>query len=222
MPMNPNSLAILASVVWAVPGTADWTEARCDIYPKGSDHADKMTPCTFGQRQGAVTITRSDGVTHDLTPVGDKPGNYRDQDGRPAYRQSGLGTEGLIFRLADESVYVYWNTAALHPSEEDNPTAPFSTKFAGGDYDATTLLRCKAATDSEYGNCPAGILRMEDRRASIVIQSQLGERFTLNFMTGYVNAANHQVEARLEGDTWIVTLDNGEVYEVPMAAIEGG
>ena len=178
-----------------------------------------MIPCVFAQRQGAVTIARDDGVTHELVPVGDAPGNFRDQDGRLVYRESGgLGTAGQIYRFEDESVYVYWDTSALNPSEEDNPTAPFSTK----NYDATTLLRCKAAGDTEYGNCPAGILRMENRQASIVIQSQLGEQFTVNFMTDYVNATNHQVDARLVDDTWIVTLENGEVYEVPLAAIEGG
>jgi hypothetical protein len=201
------------------PAVADSTEARCDIYPRGSDHASKMIPCTFSQRQGYVTITRSDGVAHDLSPVGDSPGNYRDQDGRPAYRQSGLGDQGLIFRLADESVYVYWNTAALQPqADEDNPTAPFSTDK----YDATTLLRCRAAGDKEFGRCPAGILRMEDGQASVVIQNQLGERFTINFMKAYVNATNREADARLEGDTWIVTIDGREVYEVPLAAIEGG
>jgi len=76
--------------------------------------------------------------------------------------------------------------------------------------------------DKEYGSCPAGILRMEDRKASIVILSQLGEQFTINFMTDYVNATNREVDARLKGDTWIVNVDNGEVYEVPLAAIEGG
>jgi hypothetical protein len=218
------ALALVALVGSADPSAADWTDARCDIYPKGSDRAEKTIPCTFGQRQGYVTITREDGVTHALTPIGDTPGNFLDQDGRPVYRQSGLGSEGLIFRLADESVYVYWHTAAqsLSPPDKENPTAPFSTKYAGGDYDATTLLRCKSTGDSEYGNCPAGILRMEDRQASIVIQSQLGKQFTVNFMTGYVNATVGEVEARLEEDTWIVTRDNGEVYEVPLAAIEGG
>lgn len=212
------AIALIAPAGWAPPCAADWTDARCDIYPKGSDEIEKMISCTFGQRQGYITISRDDGVTHDLAPVGDAPGNYRDQNDRPVYRESGLGSAAQIFRFEDESVYVYWDTSALHPSEEDNPTAPFSTK----DYDATTLLRCKAAGDSEHGNCPAGILRMEDRQASIVIQSQLGEQFTINFMTDYVNATNHELEARLEGDTWIVTLDNGEVYEVPLAAIEGG
>ena len=178
-----------------------------------------MIPCTFGQRQGHVTITRSDGVTHDLSPVGDSPGNYRDQDGRPAYRQSGLGDQGLIFRLEDESVYVYWNTAALKPpADEDNFTAPFTTD----EYDATTRLRCRAAGDTEFGSCPAGILRMEGGQASIVVQNQLGEQFTINFMTGYVNATNREADARLEGDTWIVTINGKEVYEVPLAAIEGG
>lgn len=223
--MKPNTLAtvaLIASAVWATPGSADWTEARCEIYPKGSDRLEKMSPCTFGQRQGFITITRKDGVTYDLTPVGDAPGNFRDQKGRPVYRQSGLGSEGQIFRFEQESVYVYWDTSASKPSEEDNPTAPFSTRHEGGDFDATTLLRCKAAGDSAYGNCPAGIMRMEDRQASITIQRQLGKQFTVNFMTGDVNATDHQVDAKLDGDTWTLTLDNGEVYEVPLAAIEGG
>lgn len=212
------ALAAAVASLWTALSLADWADARCDIYPKGSDKLEKMIPCTFGQRQGYITITREDGVTHDLEPVGDTPGNFRDQDGRSVYRQSGLGSEGLIFRFENESVYVYWDTSALNPSDEDNPAAPFSTK----DYDASTLLRCKAAGDKEYGSCPAGILRMEDRQASIVVQSPLGERFTINFMTDYVNATVGEVDAQFEGDTWIVTRDNGEVYEVPLAAIEGG
>ena len=209
---------LLAAAGCSFPAAADWTEARCDLYPIGSDRLEKMVPCTFGQRQGAVTITLEDGTTYDLTPVGDAPGNYSDQDGRPAYRQSGLGSQGLIFRLADRSIYVYWDAAALYPSDADNPTAPFSTK----EYDATTLLRCKTAREADFGRCPAGILRMEDRQASIVIQSPTGEQFTINFMTDYVNATAGEVEASFDGDTWTVTRDNGETYEVPLAAIEDG
>ena len=57
-------LVIVATVaaVWINSSSADWTEARCDIYPKGEDHVSKMIPCTFGQRQGNVTITRDEGV----------------------------------------------------------------------------------------------------------------------------------------------------------------
>jgi len=41
-------------------------------------------------------------------------------------------------------------------------------------------------------------------------------------MTGYVNATNREVEAKLFGDIWTVTVNGAEVYEVPIAAIEGG
>ena len=218
----PAALVAAVLAAWSLPSAADSTQARCEIYPKGSDKLETMVPCTFGQRQGYITITREDGVTYDLSPVGDTPGNFRDQDGRAVYRQSGLGETGLIFRFPSESIFVYWDNAAREPAAADNATAPFATKYEGGEYDATTLLRCKAAGDREYGNCPAGILRMEDGQASIVIQSQLGEQFTINFMTDYVNATVGEVDARLNGDLWTVTRDNGEVYEVPLSAIEGG
>lgn len=72
------------------------------------------------------------------------------------------------------------------------------------------------------GGCPAGILRMDDKQASVVVQNQAGEQFTVNFMTDTINATNRELDARLKGDTWIITLEGGEVVEVPLAAIEGG
>ena len=207
---------------WGLPCPADSTQARCEIYPKGSDKLQTMVPCTFAQRQGYITITRKDGISYDLSPVGDTPGNFRDQDGQAVYRQSGLGEAGLIFRFPKESLFVYWDNAASAPAAVDNPTAPFATKYEGGEYDATTLLRCKAKGAATFSQCPAGILRMDNGKASIVIQSPPGQQFTVNFMTDYVNATVGEVDARLNGDLWTVTRDNGEVYEVPLSAIEGG
>ncbi|MCF1184553.1 hypothetical protein L0E83_14055 [Marichromatium gracile] len=211
-------LLAVVTGLWALPATADWTDARCEIYPKGEDRAEQTLPCTFSQRQGYVTITREDGVVHELAPSGEAVGNFRDQAGRPVYRQSGLGDQGLIFRFPDESLYIYWDRGPTTTAAADNPTWPFST----ADYDATTLLRCRALTAEAFGQCPAGILRMDDGQASIVVQSPAGEQFTINFMTGYVNATNRSVEASRDGDTWTVVIDGQEVYEVPLAAIEGG
>lgn len=218
--MKHMTIRALLLACFPVIAQADSTEARCDIYPAGEDHTDVVIPCTFSQRQGFVTIRRSDGVVHELSPVdqASTPGEFRDQDGKRVYRQSGLGDQGLIFRFPDESVYVYWSTDIFKPADEENPTQPFST----GDYDATTLLRCYPVGDTEAGQCPAGILRMEDAQASIVVLSPQGETFTINFMTDYINATNREAQAEMQGDTWIVTIDGETVYEVPLAAIEGG
>jgi hypothetical protein len=223
--MNRSAPAALIAALltpWLLPVAADSTEARCEIYPKGSDKLETMVPCTFGQRKGYITITRADGVSYDLSPVGDTPGNFRDQDGNAVYRQSGLGEAGLIFRVPTESVFVYWDNAASGSADADNATAPFATKYEGGEYDATTLLRCKAPGEADFGNCPAGILRMDNAQASVVIQSPGGAQFTVNFMTDYINATVGEATAAREDDLWTVTRDNGEVYQVPLSAIEGG
>jgi len=96
---------------------ADTVDARCDIYPNGMDKASASIPCTFSQRQGFINITRSDGKQHELSPTADQPGNFLDQSGRPVYRQSGLGKDGLIFRLSNESIYVYWDASLLSTNE---------------------------------------------------------------------------------------------------------
>lgn len=98
-----------------VLAVADTTVARCDIYPKGEDKVSASLICHFSQRQGYVYITREDGISYDLSPTGDAPGTYRDGKGKPAYRQSGLGKDGLIFKMAGESVYVYWDASSLQP-----------------------------------------------------------------------------------------------------------
>jgi hypothetical protein len=223
--MNRKAPAVLIAALlagWTLPSAADSTQARCELFPKGSDKLEKMLPCTFSQRQGHITITREDGVTHDLLPVGDKPGNFRDQHGHTVYRQSGLGEAGLIFRFQKESLFVYWDNAASQSAGADNATAPFATRRDGGTYDATTLLRCKTGGDKAFGTCPAGILRMENAQASIVVQSPHGKQFTINFLTDVVNATVGEVEATVKDGLWTVTRDNGEVYQVPLSAIEGG
>ena len=205
--------------IWPTPALPDSASARCDIYPAGSDRAGAMLPCTFSQRQGHITIARSDGVTHDLSPAEDGvAGSFRDQRGQVVYRQSGLGDQGLIFRFPEESVHLYWSTAGLKPPDADNPTWPFSTET----YDATTLLHCRTAETLEFQHCPAGILRMEDAQASVTVLDPGGEQFTINFMRDTVNATNRAVDAKLEGDTWILRFVGGQVWEVPVAAIEGG
>lgn len=102
--------ATIASLL-ATGSLADTVLARCDIYPRGEDKVSQVVPCYFSQRQGYVGITLKEGRDYRLAPTGSEPGNYLDAEGRPAYRQAGLGPAGLIFRLDDVSIYVYWDAA---------------------------------------------------------------------------------------------------------------
>lgn len=107
-------LMLLGGSNWALADTAD---AACAIYREGSDEPSQLVACEFYQAQGHVVITRSDGVVYDLAPSDSTPGNFTDLSGNRVYRQSGLGEGGLIFRLPEESVYVYWDTDMLNPSQ---------------------------------------------------------------------------------------------------------
>ncbi|QLE44918.1 hypothetical protein FD723_25820 [Nostoc sp. C052] len=102
----------IASLSFPASVKADTVNARCDVFPKGEDRATSSGPCTFSQRQGTVSIQLENGNSYDLLPSGNRPGNYRDQNGNAAYRQAGLGDRGQIYRLANESIFVYWDTSA--------------------------------------------------------------------------------------------------------------
>ncbi len=101
----------IAPLGMTLTAKADTVNARCDVYPKGEDRASFSGLCTFSQRQGIVGIELANGKRYDLRPVGDQPGNYLDQNGSAAYRQTGLGDQGQIYRLANESIFIYWDTA---------------------------------------------------------------------------------------------------------------
>ncbi|MEH2352107.1 hypothetical protein [Nostoc sp.] len=109
----------IASLSFPVSVKADTVNARCDVFPKGEDRATSSGPCTFSQRQGAVSIQLENGNSYDLLASGNRPGNYRDQNGDAAYRQSGLGDRGQIYRLANESIFVYWDTSANRQNSDN-------------------------------------------------------------------------------------------------------
>lgn len=122
------AVTAIASLSISVVAHADTVNARCDVYPAGEDRATSSGPCTFSQRQGVVGIQLQNGQRYDLIPVGDQPGNYIDQNGNAAYRQSGLGDQGQIYRLANESIYVYWDSSPYGSSSGDSvPTAPVAS-----------------------------------------------------------------------------------------------
>lgn len=123
--------ALLLSMVPSA--MADSTEARCDIYPAGAERTSASIACTFAQYQGNVYIDRSDGVSHQLRPSGEAVGNFVDQSGNAVYRQAGLGSAALIFRMPAESVFVYWDASSLQQAAaaDGKPSVPVVAQVLG-------------------------------------------------------------------------------------------
>ena len=163
--------ALLVGLALTGAARADTVNARCDIHPGGQSRAAASVPCTFSQRQGYVAIQLADGTRHELSPSGDRPGRYVDDKGRPAYRKKGLGSRGQIYRLADQSIYVYWETSgapAAKPAAKDAWGSPSTQPAAAAPdrpFDRTLALqgisfRVRTANDSSINTLeivPSGL-----------------------------------------------------------------
>jgi hypothetical protein len=79
-----------------------------------------------------VRIQRSDGIAYELVGTGPGRGRYVDGQGRPAYRQRGMGSRGQIYRLAEVSVFVYWDTAGLPGQAAARPASAPPSRLPAG------------------------------------------------------------------------------------------
>lgn len=104
---------VLGAVAMAVaaPALADTTTARCDVFPKGEDKATSSGLCSFSQRQGFVSIQLRNGTRIELTPSGTTPNTYLDAQGKPVRREIMDANRGQIYRLAKQSIFVFWDPA---------------------------------------------------------------------------------------------------------------
>lgn len=109
------AIGLTAAVgLFAIPvSQADSMRCECGFSSSAGERPDTTSSCMFSQRQGFISVRIDGGREFDFSPVGDRPGNYRDQDGNAIYRKSGLGKEGQLFKLPDAYLYVFWNPTRL-------------------------------------------------------------------------------------------------------------
>jgi len=104
---------LLALLVATQPSQADTTQAECGFATAVDAPRDQTSACTFSQRQGFINIDIDGGPDFAFSPTGDTPGNFVNADGQAVYRRSGLGNQGLIFKLPDRFLFVYWGGDSL-------------------------------------------------------------------------------------------------------------
>jgi len=108
-PLVSVALLSLGGLLAGLPAQADTVKARCDVFPKGEDRATSSGLCTFSQRQPFVSIQLKNGQRIELSPHGDKPNTYLDANGKPATRELEDSGKIHIYRLAKQSIFVYWD-----------------------------------------------------------------------------------------------------------------
>jgi hypothetical protein len=143
-PISRLSAALLgaAALMVATPVLADSVDARCDVYPAGDDRATSSGLCTFSQRQGFVSIELKGGQRIELKPNEATPNAYFDAAGEPAKREILEANRGQVYRLATQSIFVYWDPAPFKKgvSEGGASVAPASGSSSGNPPEIVPLL----------------------------------------------------------------------------------
>lgn len=101
----------LAALAVVAPARADTVQARCDVFPRGDDRATSSGLCRFSQRQGFVSIELSNGRRYELKPNEAVADGYLDAQGRPARVEILEANRGQVYRLAEQSIFVFWDPA---------------------------------------------------------------------------------------------------------------
>lgn len=123
LPILAACLLGLASVVAEAPALADTVQARCDVFPAGDDKATSSGLCSFSQRQGFVSIQLKGGQRIELKPNASTPNAYFDGRGEPARREILEGNRGQVYRLENQSIFVFWDPAP-YGKEASGSTTP--------------------------------------------------------------------------------------------------
>jgi len=199
--------AALTALGARAPAQADTTTARCDVYPRGEDRAVSYGKCSFSQRQGYVTITLADGTTYELTPSPTEAATYTDQNDRPATREDELGTDGVIYRLADVSIYVYWDASTISsepPRGEGN--VPCSAD------EPSYNFRCRAA--ALYGDPGNSTLTVVGPTGNVLHLYSYGQ-------TLYSVNPSDQVLVQMVDGQYLVSVNDVEFFQLDATIVTG-
>lgn len=204
----------LSSLALTATAKADTTQARCDIYPRGEDTATSYGPCTFSQSQGYVTITLEDGTTYELSPDPNRAATYTDQSGRTATREDALGMDGTIYRLADVSIYVYWNAG----NSNAGSTAAISEPRRGGGF-----IPCSVIQPDYEQTCEASVVFGDPGNAAITITGFTGNEHHFAIFNGdlYSTDVNDEVLVQYLDGIYYVNINDEEFFQLDEIIVRG-
>lgn len=139
-------------------------------------------------------------MRYDFSPQS-SPGRYTDQHGDPVSRQSGLGNRGMIFKMKDQTLHVYWSTAGLKSSTPD------ATQVARSTAAAKTLLTLPEASDPFARDFKWGKIQFKVQSANRPVQAPASN--TVRITPSGLAIDNRPLESQIPGQ-----LVSGEVADI--------
>jgi hypothetical protein len=115
--------------------------------------------------------------------------------------------------------------------EQTNPNIPNNSitqlpnnPYKIGDYyNATSYFKCSVGNASHNKQCPSGIVRKGNGKASIVVLFPNGYEVQYDFKNGDVTSTfEGDLTWGKDGDDWYIGIDNNLFIIIPDAAVYGG
>ncbi|MGF1460147.1 MAG: hypothetical protein ACFBSG_14120 [Leptolyngbyaceae cyanobacterium] len=205
--------AAIATVGLATSARADTAQARCDVYPIGEDTATSYGPCTFSQRQGFVTLTLEDGTTYELVPDPNQANTYTDQYGQRAIREDGLGEIGTIYRLADVSIFVYWDGG-----ETSANTAAINEPQRGGGW-----VPCSIVAPTYDSQCETDVIFGDPGNSSLTLYGVTGTEHHLAFYGGALHAIDpgDNLQTQYLDGQYFININDEEFFRLDEIVVTG-
>lgn len=202
-----SAVTAAAALGFGLAAKADTVPASCDLYAPREDYPVLSSACTFSQRQGFVTITLKDGTTYELTPSPTQAATYTDQNGRPATREDELGTAGAIYRLADVSIYVYWDASTV------------SSEPRRGEGN----VPCSADTPSYNLMCRAAAIYGDPGNSALTVVGPTGNVLHLYYYgeTLYSVNPSDRVLVQMVDGQYLVSVNDAEFFQLDATIVTG-
>jgi hypothetical protein len=122
------SLLSVGMLAWAGTAQADSREATCLMKKDGEKMKGKSGPCTFGQRQGYITIDLKNGDLIDLRP-GNGANQYKDQNGNKVKRTDSSADEQSFRWESGKHLVVSFRPEY---GNSGNPYGGYNHSYSGG------------------------------------------------------------------------------------------
>jgi hypothetical protein len=151
-----------------------------------------------------------DGTTYELSPSATQAATYTDQNGRPATREDGLGDAGVIYRLADVSIFVYWAGA-------DTVASTSEPRRGAGN------VPCSIVAPTYDSMCEANVVFGDPGNSTLTLIGVTGNEHHLSYYSGALHSTDPQDDLLVQylNGEYLININDEEFFRLDEIIVTG-